>query len=338
MLSRRQMLAALAATPVAAAGLSGCSSGSSTKGTNTGNAKTLDKVTYVTGFGTTPREDYPYVGLVKGFFTDAGIDVTILPGAPSDANLKTLASGKAQFASVDFVSAVRGTKNFPNYRAVAAVQSSTLLSMITLEGNNIAVPGDLVGKTVGAAPASASQTLFPTFAKLAGFDPTKVKFINAPSDQLPSLLASGRIQAMGAYAVDTPGIQAAAQGRTPVVLPYSKYVADLYGTVLLATSSVLSSNPDLVRRFAGALVRSIRYAVDNPAEAGTIIQSKLPVVKAATVTKTMTLMKPYVTAATLDQSRVMRGIALLETAGLAQPGTTPELVVNFDIASKVGMA
>ena len=69
------------------------------------------------------------------------------------------------------------------------------------------------------------------------------------------------------------GIQAAAQGRTPVVLPYSKYVADMYGTVLLATSSVLSSNPDLVRRFAGALVRSIRYAVDNTAEAGTMTAS-----------------------------------------------------------------
>ncbi|HKT02978.1 MAG TPA: ABC transporter substrate-binding protein [Rugosimonospora sp.] len=330
------MIAALAVTP-AAAGLAACSSGSSTKsGTTTSNAggKAADKVTYLTGFGTTAREDYPYVGLAKGFFTEAGIDVTILPGAPSDANLKSLAAGKAQFASVDFVSAIRGAKAYPNYRAVAAVQSTTLLSMITLSDKGITVPADLAGKTLGAAPAAASQTLFPTYAKLAGLDATKIKFVNAASDQLPSLLATGKVDAIGAYAVDTPGVTAAAQGKTAVVLPYSKYLTDLYGTVLLATTSVLGSNPDLVQRFVGALIKSIRYAVDNPEEAGTLINAKLPLVKAATVTKTMTLMKPYVTSAALDQARVMRGIALLETAGLAQAGLTPETVVNFDMAAK----
>jgi NitT/TauT family transport system substrate-binding protein len=334
MLSRRQILTALAATPIAATSLAACSSKPKSGTGNSGGAKAADKVTYVTGFGTTPREDYPYVGLAKGFFTEANIDITILPGQPSDANLKTLASGKAQFASIDYVSAIRGVKNFPNFRAVAAIQSATLLSMITLSDKGITLPTDLIGKTLGAATAAASQTMFPTYAKLAGIDPTKVKFVNAPSDQLPSLLASGRIDAMGAYAVDTPSVAAAAQGRTPVVLPYSKYITDLYGTVLIAPTSVLSASPDLVKRFIGAMVKSINYAVNNPEEAGTLINAKLPVVKAASVVKTMTLMKPYVTSAVLEQSKVMRGIALLETAGLAQAGVTPEQVVNFEIASK----
>lgn len=336
MLSRRQMLAALAVSPLAAGTVAACSSGStSSPKATTGGNKAPDKVTYLTGFGTTAREDYPYVGLAKGFFSDAGIDVTILPGVPSDGNLKSLAAGKAQFASVDFVSAIRGAKTYPNYRIVGAIQSSTLLSMITLADKGITVPADLVGKTLGAAPAAASQTMFPTYAKLAGLDATKMKFVNAPSDQLPSLLASGKVDAIGAYAVDTPGVQAAAQGKQAVVLPYSKYLTDLYGTVVLATTAVVNASPDLVQRFVGALVKSIRYAVDNPAEAGTLINAKLPAIKAVTVTKTMTLMKPYVTTATMDQSRVMRGIALLETAGLAQAGLTPEAIVNFDIAGKV---
>lgn len=56
MLSRRQMLAtvaATAATPVTTVSLSGCGPGPR----RPAGTKAPDKVTYLTGFGTTPRED-----------------------------------------------------------------------------------------------------------------------------------------------------------------------------------------------------------------------------------------------------------------------------------------
>src|SRR5882724_10012860 len=191
MITRRRLLAGLTAVPVAT-GLAAC--GGSSKA-----ATGRDAATYLTGFGTTPRETFPWVGLAKGFFRDAGIDLTVLPGQPSDANLKSLAAGKAQFASIDYVSAVRGTANFPDYRAIEVLQNTTLLSMVTLAGRGITKPADLAHHTLGAAPAAAAQTLFPAYAKAAGFDPSTDKFVNAPSDQLPSLLASGRVDAIGAY-------------------------------------------------------------------------------------------------------------------------------------------
>jgi NitT/TauT family transport system substrate-binding protein len=159
MLTRRHILIALGVLPATAA-LGACGHSTSKTGGNAGTA-----VTFLTGYGTTPRETFPWVGLAKGFFSEAGIDLTVLPGQPSDANLKTLAAGKAQFAAVDFVSAIRGTKAFPDYRTVMAVQSSTLLSMVTLAGRGIGKPTDLAGRTLGTAPAAATQTLFPTYAK-----------------------------------------------------------------------------------------------------------------------------------------------------------------------------
>jgi NitT/TauT family transport system substrate-binding protein len=330
MLTRRHILIALGVLPATAA-LGACGHSTSKTGGNAGTA-----VTFLTGYGTTPRETFPWVGLAKGFFSEAGIDLTVLPGQPSDANLKTLAAGKAQFAAVDFVSAIRGTKAFPDYRTVMAVQSSTLLSMVTLAGRGIGKPTDLAGRTLGTAPAAATQTLFPTYAKAAGFDPATDKFVNAPSDQLPSLLAAGRVDAMGSYAIDTPNVENAAQGRTAVVFPYSQYLADLYGTVVIATTGVLSGNADLVRRFVGAMTRTVRYAVDNPDEAGTLVQGKLPTVKGTLVAKTMTLMKPYVTSPALDRDRVTRGIAVLAAAGLAASSLSPDAAIDFGAAAKAG--
>jgi NitT/TauT family transport system substrate-binding protein len=79
MLSRRKVLTALVAASVTA----GCGDSSPPA------AKGLDRVTYLTGFGVSPRETYPHVGLGQGFFAEAGIDLTIRPGQPSDANLGT---------------------------------------------------------------------------------------------------------------------------------------------------------------------------------------------------------------------------------------------------------
>jgi NitT/TauT family transport system substrate-binding protein len=339
-LSRRTFL--LSGTAASLAIATGCSSSSSNK--PAAQNKANDKVTYLTGFGTSPREEYVQIGIAKGYFRDAGIEVTVQPGQPSDANLKALQAGQAQFASIDYVSAVRGVGTWadssgqPNYRVVASVQKSTLLSMITLSTTGIVQPVDLIGKTLGAAPNAASQTLFPTYAKLAGIDPTKVKFENGPSDQLPTLLASNKVQAIGSYSVDAPNITAAAKAATKdanvkaVALPYSAYITDLYGTVLITAASLASSNPDLVKRFTTALMKGVKYAVNNASEAATIIKGVVPATNVEGTTEVYKLMAPYVGDGELEPAKVMRGIALLEGANMIKPGLTPDKLVAFDLA------
>jgi hypothetical protein len=73
MITRRRLMAGLLATPVLAA-CGGNDKPASAAGT---------KATFLTAYGTTPRETYAWVGLAKGFFTEAGIDLTVLPGQPS---------------------------------------------------------------------------------------------------------------------------------------------------------------------------------------------------------------------------------------------------------------
>src|SRR5687768_5122606 len=74
--------------------LSGCA-GSTESGSNT------DKVTYVTAFGAVGRDAFAWVALEKGYFREAGLDVTIQLGAATTENVKVLAAGRAQFANID---------------------------------------------------------------------------------------------------------------------------------------------------------------------------------------------------------------------------------------------
>ena len=82
MASRRQVLASIAATattPVTTAAALWAVGGCSSKPT-TPTRKPVDRVTYLTGFGTTPREGYGWVADGMGFFAEVGIAVSINAG------------------------------------------------------------------------------------------------------------------------------------------------------------------------------------------------------------------------------------------------------------------
>jgi NitT/TauT family transport system substrate-binding protein len=329
MVTRHALLRAGGAVGVAA--LAGCSS-SPRRTTNHSSTS----VTYLTGFQDTPREQYARVAGAKGFFTAAGLRVTIQPGQPADFNFAQVAAGHAQFASVDFVSAVRGAGRFP-YRVVAAVQQSTLLGLAALASRNITTPVDLLGRTIGSAAGGAVETLFPLYARLARIDASRVRFVSGAPDLLPTLLGAGKVDLVGTYLVDVPSTEAAVGGRAVTTLGYERYLTDLYGTVLIADSGLVRRDPSLVREFAAALMRGTVYATDHPDEAGEIIKRAVPTTNAAAAAGVFRLMKPYVGAGTvapgsLTPARVMRGVAILESGGIVPAGATnPDRLVAFNL-------
>jgi NitT/TauT family transport system substrate-binding protein len=328
-ITRRRLLNAAMFTPAGA--IAACSSPGRT------GPKAQTKVTYLTGIGTRPREEYVQVAIAKGYFQDAGLSVTVQVGAPSDANLQKIAAGKAQFATIDFVSAIHGVMTYPDkYRIVAAIQRRTLIAFIALAGRGMTRPGDLVGKTVGIPPGSAAQTLLPAFAKLAKFDDSTVKVYNFAPDQLPVLLAAGQIDAMSAYSIDTPTVKAAdPRHQDPAVIHYADYLNNLYGTVLVADKDLCDFFPGMVKHFATGLVKGVHYAVAYPQEAGQIIKTAVPTTDLGAAVDTMKLMRADIGTGILDPTKVMQGIAELEQVRLAPSGLQPEQIVAFNLAPQV---
>lgn len=329
--SRRQVLAAFAAS--ATAGLAACSSGSKEPAAN---EQPLEKVTYLTGYGEVPREQYARVALGKGHFKEVGIDVDIKPGQPSDYNVKLLAGGQAQFASIDFVSAITNSTAYKDYRIIAAIQDKTLIAVVTLADNKITKPSDLVGKTLASGgEKAASRTIFPAYARLAQVDPNSIKWQVSTPDAIAGLLATGKVDAITQYLIDQPSTKVAAGGRELVGMPYSDYLTDLYGTVVVASTKIIQEKPDLVRNFATAIMKGTRYAVDNPEEAGKIMNQQVKTTDPKAAAEVMTMMKPYVKAGAVEEDRVMRGIALLESLQLVKPGLTPDkILATADVRPK----
>ena len=328
---------------IAAMALSvGCSSGDDDEGSGD-KPTSLQKVSYLSGASILGREAFVYVAMDKGYFKDAGFEVEVQAGKGTNANLQLLQSGKVDFAALDITAALieYGKGTFKDFTIVNAIQQRNLQCIMALEGSGINGPKDLAGKRVAYLPGGVAQQLFPAYAKLAGIDESKIKWVNIPLEQHPQNLAAGTVDAATQFAVGKPGIDRVANGRKVVVLPYTDYLTDLYGVGLGVTKKAKSENPDRVRRFNEALLKGLRYAVDNPAEAGQIYAKHQKIQPEPVAAAENTLMVPYVKSAAgggavgaLDPQRIARNIAILQGAGVISSAFAPEDAVTFDLLPK----
>jgi NitT/TauT family transport system substrate-binding protein len=300
----------------------------------------LETVTYLTGAGVLGREAYIYVAIDKGYFRQAGFDVQVQPGLGTEQNLKILRSGKADFAVVDITAALiaYGRHTFTDFTVVSAIQQRNLSCIMALPGHGISHPADLTGKKIAYIPGGVVYALFGTYAKLAGFSPAGIRWVAMQPAQMPQNLASGSIDAATQFVVGAPGVAAASRGRRqPVVLPFSDYLSDLYGSGVAVGKQALADNPDRVKKFNGALLQGLTYAMDHPAEAGQIYATHQHTQPPGVAAAENTLMNPYVRAGgapigTLDPSRAARNIAILQGAGVIPGGLVPTDAITFNLA------
>jgi NitT/TauT family transport system substrate-binding protein len=254
----------------------------------------VDKVTYLTSFGTFGRDAYAYVAQENGFFEAANLDVTIKPGAGSVDNMKLVAAGQADFAPADVTALVlsRANEGLP-VKFVALVHQRTLSAILALRESGIATPKDLEGKTIADVPGSTIQRVFPLWAKKVGVDASKVSFVPAAPPALPSLLASKRVDAVGQFTVGKPLFQAAAGGKPIVAFPYEKAFPGFMGIGLVAADSTIAQKRNLVRRFTAALMKGLKWSIDNPGRTGAILNKAVPLQNPKIAADELKIMKRF---------------------------------------------
>jgi NitT/TauT family transport system substrate-binding protein len=335
---------AVAALATALAVVTGCSSDEPEEtSNNAGPGGELVKVKYLTSFANFGRDAYGWVALEKGFFREAGFDVEIQKGAGTGTNIKTIVSGQADYTPIDLTGGLitLGKGTAKDFTAVAAIQQRTMAAIASTADKNIKTPKDLEGKTLADAPGSVVRLLFPTYAQLAKIDYNKVKWQDGEAATLIGTLASGRVDGIGQFVVGRPTI-AAVTKKEPTFLPYSDYLTDLYGNVLITSTKIAKEKPEEVKRFTAALLKGLEYSLANPAEAAKILKAKDQSANEQAAEAEMKLMSSFVRSAgsgekigTIDTQRVARSIAILQGSGQIPAGMTPEQIISVDLLPKV---
>ena len=234
-------------------------------------AQTTD-LNFITDFGFNGRHAYFYVALDKGYYKAEGLNVSILRGQGSIDAAKKVATGAAEigFADAGAIVLARGNDSIP-IKLIAIVYAKPPHGVFALADSGIRTAKDLEGKTVADAPFGAQRLIFNAYALAAGIDTNKVKWISADGSALTSLLATGRVDAIGQYIVGQPLIEAGVAPRKLVRFAYKDAGMDYYGNGIVATEETIKNKPDMLKAFVRATIKGMRYAFDNSAEAGTIM-------------------------------------------------------------------
>ncbi|TDC01527.1 hypothetical protein E1091_02700 [Micromonospora fluostatini] len=337
----RTVAAATLATALAL--VTACSSGSDDAEQSAGgNGGSLEKVTYLTSFGNFGRDAYAWVAKDKGFFKEAGFDVEIQPGLGTNGVIQAVVSGKAHFGPIDLTGGLLqvGNGQAKDFTVIAAIHQRTMAGIATLEGNGIATPKDLEGKKLADAPGSVVRNLFPTYARMAGIDASKVQWVNGDPQSLIGTLSSGSVDGIGQFVVGQPTIETVSKKKA-VMLPYSNVMQDLYGNALITSSKLAKENPEMVKRFSAALLKGLEYALAHPQEAGDILKKNVEASVPAAAAAELSLMAGYVRSnntgtalGTLDNGRVAKSIAILQGAGALDQNITPDQIIDFSLTPK----
>jgi NitT/TauT family transport system substrate-binding protein len=247
-----------------------------------GDAHALDSVTLITDFGYNGRHAYFFVAIEKGYYKDADLEMKIVRGQGSVDAIRQVGANNAivGFADAGSLVLARGNDQIP-VKLVSIVYARPPQAVFCREDSGLKQPKDLEGASIANPAGGATVDMFPLYAKAAGFDAAKVKWIIAGSDALPGLLASNRVPCVGQFTVGEPLLRMQAAPARLVRFAFADAGVNFYGNGIIATDTTIATKPDLLRRFVGATIRGMRDAFANPEEAGRIMSKHHPTVDAA---------------------------------------------------------
>jgi len=204
-----------------------------------------------------------YLGLERGYYKDEGIDLTIGEGQGSVRAVQTVGAKGDTFGLSDGGSVIAGVSKGAPVRSVMAVTNSSPYAVTVRNDAGIKTLKDLEGKTVASAPGEAGLALLPALLKRNGVDAEKVNILRVEGAGKMVAIAEKRAEAIMS-GLDNQSITLAAQGVPITDFGYAAYGVNTVGLTIHAHRDTLAGNPDLVRRFVKATLRSFEAAIKDP--------------------------------------------------------------------------
>jgi ABC-type nitrate/sulfonate/bicarbonate transport system substrate-binding protein len=209
----------------------------------------------------------------KGFYEDAGLDVSIQPGGPDFPAIQMVAGGDEQFGvtSADQILTAR-SKGVPIV-ALAVLYRKSPFVLFALESSGIESAEDFAGKNIGVKIGGNEELVYRAVLQKTGITSDQLSETPVKFDMTP--LLTGQLDVWPGYVINEV-LSAREKGFDVNIIWPSDYGIDLYADTLFTTEDMIRENPDQVRRFVAASMKGWDDAVANPEDAArhTVKQAK----------------------------------------------------------------
>ena len=292
------------------------------------SAASLTKLSYQLGWIPNAEFAGTWIALDKGYYTKAGLDVTVIPGGPTTAPIAVVESGTALVTIADPIVTATAVKQGADLRIIGTQYQRSPYCLTSLAKNPIHTPHDMIGRKIGLA--ASDEPVWAAFLKLNKIAPSQVPTVPIQFD--PSVLVAGECEGIVAFSYEQSS-ELAQQG----VKTYS-FLWDDYGFKIMWNTYIVAAGSVADATKRQALVDFLygealgwTAQVKNPKEGATLAVEKygasLKLNLQEQTREAVGAKALIVTAATLDHGLfAMPGIAnavsLLHVLDLSMPKAT----------------
>src|SRR3954470_11883243 len=210
----------------------------------------------------------------KGYFTQAGLDVSFAVGRGGVDVAKQVGAGNAPLGGIvaDGPIMVRG--NGVPVKIVAVFGGKGFMQLVVREDSGIEKPADLKGKTI-TVMSFQDTTFYALLGLLAsvGLTQNDVNVQQVGPVGVWQFVAEGKSQGMAGVPDWIPPVQAA--GVKVKIIPTETFFPHM-AQAIAASDDIIKQKPEMSRRFVKAALRGMKDMMDNPDKAADEFVSFVP--------------------------------------------------------------
>ncbi len=209
-----------------------------------------------------------YIALDRGYWSDAGLNVSLLQGGPNAPVEPPVVSGQALVgvSAADFTAAA--VAEGAPFKIIGVAMQNNPFVIASLPDNPVNEPGDLEGKRIGMALAN-TPTL-ETLCTLNGVDITAIEIV--PTQYAAQPLTSGEVDCLLCWETDLP-VAMEIQGVESITMLMADYGYTLHSQTYITTDDSLANRrDDVVALMAGEVRGWEEYRRDTDAAAALSVE------------------------------------------------------------------
>lgn len=241
------------------------------------STKNSQKITMVLDWTPNTNHTGIYVAQEKGYFKEAGLDVSVIQ-PPDNGATDLVASGGAEFG-IDFqdtLAAAFSSDSPLPVTAVAAILQHNTSGLISLKKKGIDSPGKLEGHSYATWDSPIEQAVLKNVVEKDGGDFSRVKLISTYVEDIVAALHADIESVWIYYGWD--GVKCDMEGLSTNFLPFADMnpTFDYYSPVIIGNNDYMKKNPDTTKAFLSAVKKGYEYAAGNPSDAADILLKAVP--------------------------------------------------------------
>jgi NitT/TauT family transport system substrate-binding protein len=268
-----------------------------------GEASAQEKITYNMAWLPQGSSIGVMVAAERGWFKEAGMDVSIVRGYGGGRTANELDQGQFEIGYVDPISLVLNRKNGGKIRLVGAINTQWPggICYVVKQGQKKSL-ADMRGLQLGGGSASPVHNVVPAWLEMNGKPRDFIGLVRLDPAVVDISLLEGKTDLAECWlASNWPLLrkQAKAAGVALDWVRYSDLGLNAYGSGFAARDEYISKKPEVVRNFLRASYRGFEFARSNPDQAADIAVKMFPTLDRAVVAEQIREINDLISDATV---------------------------------------